>query len=292
MDLCSAFTLYMQRSQTLSENTLASYNQDISLFMRYIGAEDAVLLSVTQADIEGYIASLRDAGRATTTISRAVASLKKFYRYLYETGLMDQNPTLGLEAPRVERKLPNVLTTAQVVKLLNQPKCTDLKGYRDKAMLELMYATGLKVSEMIALNVSDVDYKEGSLRCASGAHPRMVPMGKVSGDAVRAYLEHARPMLVQEQKQTVLFLNLSGAPLTRQGFWKIVKHYIEAAGISDDVTPQTLRHSFAVHLLQNGADLTSVGEMLGHSGAPSTQVYYKIMKNNVKQAYKKAHPRA
>jgi integrase/recombinase XerD len=202
------------------------------------------------------------------------------------------DPTEELESPKVEKKLPQILSTKEVELLLDQPKCDDLKGYRDKAMLELLYATGIRVSELICLNVVDINVDMGFIKCNKGTRERMIPIGSLSIQAVNEYMAKSRNLLIQRSDETALFVNVNGRRLTMQGFWKIIKQYKNLAKINKDITPHTLRHSFAAHLLENGADLRSIQEMLGHSDISSTQVYAQIAKNRIKEVYKKTHPRA
>lgn len=286
------YRLYLS-GQSLSENTLTSYVKDLSAFCKYTGAKKASsVIGTTRKTINNYIDSMKELGKANSTISRNIASLRKFFMYLVEIGSIKSNPASSVQVPRVEKKLPEGLTTREVVKLLKQPKCNDLKGYRDKAMLELLYATGIKVSELISLTVRDVDIRGEMLSSGEGKHRRYIPIGKEAAEAVENYLKKARPLLVSETGAKTLFVNCSGAPLTRQGFWKILRKYARSAGIETCINAQTLRNSFAIHLLQNGADIGSVSEMLGHNDVLTTRVYSKVLKDNIKKVYKKAHPRA
>ena len=281
------------KTQELSENTLSSYIHDISAFGVFIGAKSGnKILTVNKKKIDEYVDELKGSNRANSTISRNVAALRRFYRFLQLQGKVKSNPALKIEIPRVEKKLPEVLTAREMVKLLNQPKCTDLKGYRDKAMLELMYATGIKVSEIINLSVRDVDIHGGMICCNTKNHERFIPLGRAASDALSDYIKKARPLLIKGNNVKTLFVNCSGEGLTRQGFWKILRGYAQAAGIKTEINAQTLRNSFAVHLLQNGADISAVSEMLGHGDVVSTKIYDKVLKNNIKKIYKKAHPRA
>lgn len=283
---------YLQK-QKFSENTLNSYMSDTEKFFTYLKENKArSVLSVKKTTVDNYIEYLKDAGMANSTISRTAASLRKFYQYLVSIDKIKQNPLNGVEVPRVKKKIPEALTTREIVKLLNQPKTTDLKGIRDKAMLELLYATGIKVSEIIGLNVRDVDVKGGMLSCSGNRSERYIPIGKEASDALDNYLKKARSLMVKDSKVKNLFVNCSGTPLTRQGFWKILRGYAESAGIKTEINSQTLRNSFAVHLLENGADINAVSEMLGHNDVVTTRVYNQVLKNNIKKIYKKAHPRA
>ena len=280
------------REQKLSENTLSSYLSDLDAFLIYL-KENKVknVLTIKRMTAEAYIEHMKDMGKANSSISRTVASLKKFYSYLVSKEKVKQNPLLGVEVPRVKKKIPEALTTREMVKLLNQPKPTDLKGIRDKAMLELLYATGIKVSELITLNLRDIDLKGGMLSLSS-RNERYIPIGNEAVDALENYIKKARNYMIKDSKVKNLFVNCSGAPLTRQGFWKILRGYAESAGIKTEINSQTLRNSFAVHLLQNGADINAVSEMLGHNDVVTTRVYNQVLKDNIKKIYKKAHPRA
>jgi integrase/recombinase XerD len=239
-----------------------------------------------------YLLHLQKKGRATSTISRNLASIRSFYQYISKSKIIDHDPTTELESPKVEKKLPQILSTQEVELLLEQPKCVDLKGYRDKAMLELLYATGIRVSELISLDVLDINLEMGFIKCNKGSRERMIPVGSMSIAALHDYLNKSRSLLIQTNEEKALFVNINGRRLTRQGFWKIIKQYKNLAKINKDITPHTLRHSFAAHLLENGADLRSIQEMLGHSDISSTQVYAQIAKNKIKEIYKKTHPRA
>lgn len=280
------------RSEKLSENTCASYLRDLDAFFLYLKENRKNVLTVKRITIDAYIDSLKTMGRANSTISRTTAALRKFYQCMLLKEHVKVNPVTGVEVPRVKKKIPEALTTREVVKLLNQPKCTDLKGIRDKAMLELLYATGMKVSELIGLNVRDIDIRGGMVNCNTGKNERYIPIGNVASDALESYLKTARPYMVRDSKVKNLFVNYTGAPLTRQGFWKILRGYAESAGIKAEINAQTLRNSFAVHLLQNGADINAVSEMLGHNDVVTTRVYNQVLKSNIKKIYKKAHPRA
>ena len=207
-------------------------------------------------------------------------------------GLADQNPAKGVAPAKVERKLPQVLTGKEVELFLEQPECTDLKGYRDRAMLELLYATGIRVSELIALDLSDLNLPGGVLKCRSKGKERMIPLYPAAIRALQEYVHNIRPQLVEDPDEPALFVNMSGERMSRQGFWKLIKYYQEKAGIQKDITPHTLRHSFAAHLLENGADLRSIQEMLGHADISSTQIYSRLLNQKLKDVYQKAHPRA
>ncbi len=291
-NLVESFLDFLQKDKKLSDNTLQSYNRDIKLYCNYLDAEKLNPLKMSEADITKYLDSLKEKGKAVSTVSRNMASIRSFYQYLYKTKVITEDPSVNLESPKIERKLPKVLTSAQVELLLDQPKSVDLKGYRDKAMLELVYATGIRVTELISLNVGDINLDSGYIKCAGKAKERIIPIGTLAVNALREYMEKSRAILLKDDEDQALFVNVNGHRLTRQGFWKIIKQYKEQANIDVDITPHTLRHSFAVHLLENGAELRAIQEMLGHSDISSTQVYAQIGQNRIKDVYMKSHPRA
>lgn len=275
-----------------SENTVSSYMRDLKQFAGYL-QELNIAIEIADHDVvNGYISQLIDKGKSSATVSRCLASLKSLYTYMISRGIRDGNPVNGIHVEKAEKKLPQILTGKEVELLLEQPKCTDLKGYRDKAMLELLYATGIRVSELINLDVSDVNLPGGFIKCGSSGKIRIIPLYPAAIKALADYIETVRPKMVADADEDSLFVNVSGERMSRQGFWKIIKHYQEKAQIDKDITPHTLRHSFAAHLLENGADLRSIQEMLGHSDISSTQVYAQLVKQNLKSVYNKYHPRA
>ncbi len=291
--LVQKFINFLERDKRLSLNTLQSYRRDIEQYITYLEGINLHNISNTnKTTVIAYLLHLQKKGRATSTISRNLASIRSFYQYAAKNKILDLDPTAELESPKVEKKLPQILSTQEVELLLEQPKCVDLKGYRDKAMLELLYATGIRVSELISLNLSDVNAEMGFIKCNKGTRERMIPIGSIAVNALQEYLTKSRPLLIQKSDEKALFVNINGKRLTRQGFWKIIKQYKNQAKINKDITPHTLRHSFAAHLLENGADLRSIQEMLGHSDISSTQIYAQIAKNKIKEIYKKTHPRA
>ncbi len=292
-DLVLKFLTFLEKDKRLSLNTLQSYRRDIEQYITYLNDIKIQNISNTnKTTVIAYLLHLQKKGRATSTISRNLASIRSFYQYLTKNGVIGSDPTEELESPKVEKKLPQILSTKEVELLLDQPKCDDLKGFRDKAMLELLYATGIRVSELICLDVADVNLDMGFIKCNKGSRERMIPIGSLSIQALNEYLAKSRNLLIQRSDEKALFVNVNGKRLTRQGFWKIIKQYKNQAKINKDITPHTLRHSFAAHLLENGADLRSIQEMLGHSDISSTQVYAQIAKNRIKEVYKKTHPRA
>jgi len=291
--LVQKFINFLERDKGLSLNTLQSYRRDIEQYLSYLNSINLKNVSGTnKTTIIAYLLHLKKIGRATSTISRNLASIRSFYQYIAKNKLIEQDPTAELESPKVEKKLPQILSTSEVELLLEQPKCIDLKGYRDKAMLELLYATGIRVSELISLDIADINLEAGFISCCKGNRERAIPIGSVAIASLMEYLSKARGLLVQNENEKALFVNVNGKRLTRQGFWKIIKQYKNLANINKDITPHTLRHSFAAHLLENGADLRSLQEMLGHSDISSTQIYTQITKNRIKEVYKKTHPRA
>ena len=293
VNLVAAYESFLLNMKHASANTVASYMRDVRQFSAYL--QDVEELPFEQCDrgcICRYVQHLLNNGKSPATVSRSMASLKSFYRFCVDDGLMPENPVHNIPQPKAEKKLPQILTGREVELLLEQPKCIDAKGYRDKAMLELLYATGMRVSEMIALNVSDVSLVGGFVKCEHHDKLRIIPIYPAAVKALSSYLTDIRPKMVADPNETALFVNFSGERMTRQGFWKIIKHYQETAQIDKDITPHTLRHSFAAHLLENGADLHSLQEMLGHSDISSTQIYTQVIKQNLKSVYNKYHPRA
>jgi tyrosine recombinase XerD len=292
-ELVQSFVSFLENDKRLSLNTLQSYRRDIEQYVAYLDSINIHSLSITnKTTVITYLLYLQKKGRATSTISRNLASIRSFYQYSSKMGIIEADPTTDLESPKVEKKLPQILSTQEVELLLEQPKCVDLKGYRDKAMLELLYATGIRVSELISLNISDINMDMAFIRCNKGTRERMIPIGTMAINALIEYFGKARNFLIQSVDEKAAFVNVNGKRLTRQGFWKIIKQYKNQAKINKDITPHTLRHSFAAHLLENGADLRSIQEMLGHSDISSTQIYAQIAKNKIKEVYKKTHPRA
>ena len=292
-ELISGFEEFLKNSKSASANTLSSYIRDIVKFSDYLKAHSGV--SLAQADkeaVEGYVQWLKNQGRMPATVSRSVASLRCFYRYLISEGKIKDNPAREVTTEKTVKKLPEILTGKEVELFLEQPECTDMKGYRDRAMLETLYATGMRVSELISLNVEDVNLPAGFVRCSSRGKERAIPLYPTAVKAISEYLNGVRPQMIASPNETALFVNMSGERMSRQGFWKVIKHYQEKAGIKKDITPHTLRHSFAAHLLENGADIHALQEMLGHADITSTQIYTQLVKKQLKDVYNKAHPRA
>lgn len=291
-ELLSVYEDFLKTEKRASANTVSSYLRDIHQFAAAMESKGVDLVQVVTREVEEYANSLIKRGKSPATVTRSVASIKSFYTCLMEKGYVSGNPAKGVAPAKVERKLPQVLTSKEVELFLEQPECTDLKGFRDRAMLELLYATGIRVSELIELDVDDLNLPGGVLKCFSKGKERIIPLYPTAIRALGEYINNVRPQLVDSADETALFVNMSGERMSRQGFWKLIKHYQEKAGIQKDITPHTLRHSFAAHLLENGADLRSIQEMLGHADISSTQIYSKLINQKIKDVYKKAHPRA
>ena len=286
------FLDFLKNDKKLSDNTLQSYRRDIEQYEKYVNENQINYLKATDETIVGYMDYLRKEDKKESTISRNLASTRSFYQFLIRSKKIKKDPTMTIESPKVEKRVPSILTSKEVELLLDQPKDVDLKGTRDKAMLEFAYATGMRVTEMISLNLDDVRLDEGYVVCRGKNKSRNFPLGSMSLKALKEYIEEARPYLIKNEDEEALFVNVNGTRLTRQGFWKIVKFYKEQAHINKEITPHILRHSFATHLLQNGADLKAIQTMLGHSDISSTQVYMQVQDAGIKNEYKKAHPRA
>ena len=292
-DYIADYRTWLQEEKHASDNTLSSYLRDINQFKTWLlGAGSPDLRRVKKDTINEYMLYLSGAGKSPATITRCTASLKSFYAYMLGRGAVKTNPAKNVAALKVERKCPEILTSKEVELFLEQPKCVDEKGYRDHAILELLYATGIRVSELIGLDVGDVNLAGGFIRCRSKTRERIIPLYRTAIKALRDYITDIRPRIISGPDEQALFVNMNGGRMSRQGFWKIIKYYQEKAEISKDITPHTLRHSFAVHLLENGADLRSIQEMLGHADISSTQIYAHIIKKHLKDVYQKAHPRA
>ena len=286
------FLEFIRDEKRLSDNTLQSYKRDIVQYMQYIDNNRLNFYKVNEEDIKKYFEHLKELNKKPSTISRNLASIRAFYQFLKRSKKIKKDPTEEIQAPKIEKKVPNILTSKEVELLLEQPKNVDLKGIRDKAMLEFAYATGMRVTEIISLDVEDVNLDDGYVKCKSAGKERVIPLGSMALKALREYMEKARPVMIKDEDNTALFVNVNGRRLTRQGFWKIVKYYKEQAHIAKDITPHVLRHSFATHLLQNGAELKAIQTMLGHSDISSTQVYMQFQDESLRGIYAKAHPRA
>lgn len=283
---------YLTDEKHASANTISSYMRDLRQFASYTGERQLELTDVTETRVSTYLDFLSGQGKSPATVSRSLASIKGFYHYLVSKGSMEENPAAHVASVKSEKKLPQVLTGKEVERLLAQPKCTDMKGYRDKAMLELLYATGIRVTELISLNLTDVNLAGSFIHCESKGKERIIPLYPAAVDALAVYMQNIRPKMIADINEQALFVNMNGDRMSRQGFWKIVKSYQEKAHIDKDITPHTLRHSFAAHLLENGADLHSIQEMMGHSDISSTQVYAQLVKQQLKSVYNKSHPKS
>ncbi len=292
-DHIAEYTRYLTEERHSSANTIASYVRDVTQFVGYLCETERVeVLDCRQEHMDHYVVYMSSKGKSASSIARCIASLKSFYGFLMDSGVVNSNPARNITPVRAERKFPQILTGKEVELFLEQPECVDAKGYRDHAMLELLYATGIRVSELINLDVDDLNLSAGFLRCSSRGKERIIPLYAGAVKALGDYLKNIRPQIVFEPDETALFVNMNGERMSRQGFWKIIKHYQEKAEIKKEITPHTLRHSFAAHLLENGADLHSLQEMLGHADISSTQVYSHLVKQKLQDVYHKAHPRA
>ena len=292
-DFIAAYRDYLTEEKHASANTLSSYIRDLTQFQSWLitnGTAD--LRKVKKETINEYLLHMNHSGKSPATVTRSTASIKSFYSYMVQSGAVKTNPAKAVTAMKVERKYPEILTNREVELFLEQPKCVDEKGFRDHAMLELLYATGIRVSELIGLNVGDINLSAGFIRCRSKDKERIVPLYPAAVKALEDYVKDIRPRIIADENEQALFVNMNGERMSRQGFWKIIKYYQEKAGIEKDITPHTLRHSFAVHLLENGADLRSIQEMLGHADISSTQIYAQIVKQRLQDIYHKAHPLA
>ena len=286
------FFKFVENEKKVSENTLQSYKRDLKQYKNYLEQNGKNYNKIEEKEIKDYIDYLQSVGKKPSTISRCIASIRSFYQYELKNKKVKQDPTDNIQSPKIEKRIPSVLTSNEVALLLEQPSNVDLKGIRDKAMLEFAYATGMRVTEIISLNIEDVNIEEGFVVCTSGNKKRNIPLGTMALKALKEYIKNARDIIIKNDKETALFVNVNGKRLTRQGFWKIIKYYKEQAHITKEITPHVLRHSFATHLLQNGADLKAIQTMLGHSDISSTQVYMQFQDESLKKVYKNAHPRA
>ena len=292
-EVIEMFERYLTEDKKASANTLSSYLRDIRQLAEYLDNQtEHGLIDADAEDLGEYIAMLRGNGKSVATVSRSIASIKCLYSHLFIKQRITVNPAQGLIPDKNTQKLPEILTSKEVELLLDQPECIDPKGYRDKAMLELLYATGIRVTELIDLDISDVNLTAGVVRCRSRDKERFIPMYPKAVKALEDYINLVRPQMIALPDEESLFVNVSGERMSRQGFWKIMKYYQKKAHIDKDITPHTLRHSFAAHLLENGADIHAIQEMLGHADISSTQIYSQLVKKQLKDVYNKAHPRA
>ena len=293
LDLIGAYENYLAKVKQASANTVASYMRDIRQFAGWLTQTELVdVVDASQLNISAYLSHLEQEGRSGATVSRSLASLKNFYSYVVSSGFLEKTPVTEIRIDRGEKKLPQILTGREIELLLQQPVCVDAKGIRDKAMLEVMYATGIRVTELIQLDVEDVNLELGTIKCNGAKKSRSIPLYPGALKALAAYLKDVRRGMLADLNETALFVNVAGVRMSRQGFWKILKHYQATAHIEKEITPHTLRHSFAVHLLENGADLGSLQELMGHSDISSTQMYTHMIDQKLKSVYEKCHPKA
>ncbi len=287
------FSQYLSTTKKCSKNTLDAYNRDVSQFISYCSQNNIVNVKDISAElISNYIDYLTFVGKSDATRNRIIASMHAYFSFLLLKGLVEEDVTKGIKGPKTARKIPDVLDSKEIMLLLSQPNGNDFKSIRDKAMLELIYATGIKVSELITLKLSDVNLQVGIIHTHNSKHERIVPIYPIANKHLTEYCTIARPAIVQSSNEELLFTNMNGQPMSRQGFWKIIKHYAEKADIKKEITPHTLRHSFAAHLLENGAQLKDIKDMLGHADISSTQIYAQLVKNKYVQSYAKFHPLA
>jgi len=292
-DYLAGYQSYLEQEKQASPNTLSSYMRDLNQFAAWLSTHHpGDLCAVGQDTVAEYVSWMTGKGKSAATVTRSIASIKSFYLYLQGQGKVVSNPAKGVATRKVERRFPDILTSREVELFLEQPQCVDAKGYRDHAMLELLYATGIRVSELISLDVGNVSLSAGFIRCVGKGKERIIPLYPAAVKALSDYIRDVRPQIIADPEEKALFVNMNGERMSRQGFWKLVKHYQETAQIDKEITPHTLRHSFAVHLLENGADLRSIQEMLGHADISSTQIYTHVVKKQLKDVYKRAHPRA
>lgn len=287
------FFNYLTNEKKASVSTVESYDRDLHTYLVFLSNEKIDnLLGVNRETVERFLDGLLKQGRAASTVARNLSSVRSMYRYFAQTGSLEKDPTDGVHVDRGQKKAPQILTNLEVELLLEQPKPLDSKGCRDRAMLELLYATGLRVSELIALNVDDVNLSEKCLYCGAAGHERRIPVYDAAISFLSDYLKKARPYLVYRPDETALFVNCNGSRFSRQGFWKLIRRYRDAAGLKKEITPKSLRQSFAVHLLENGADVRSMQQLLGHKNTSTTQEYAKMAKERIRDVYHRTHPRA
>lgn len=289
----NSFENYLKNSKEVSSNTLESYLRDVNAFISFESSQGiSELAGVSAESIERYVATMKSEHKSNATITRSIASLRSFFQFLVLGGYTVTNPARSIKLEKVEKRLPSILSNQEIDLLIKSPNSNEPKGCRDKAMLELLYATGIRVSELVSLNIQDINLNVGILNCHNGRASRIIPIYQEAQKALGEYIYRVRIAIVPDNDVEALFINLNGSRLTRQGFWKIIKTYAEKANIKTEITPHTLRHSFAAHLLENGAQLKDIKEMLGHADISSTQVYAQIMKNKFKDVYNRCHPRA
>ncbi len=268
------------KARQASQNTIASYERDVIQFDEYFEAQGKKIFDLTKDDMQEYIAHLTKEGKSNSTISRSTASIKSLYRYLISKNLVEDNIAENVEAPKVSRKEPMILTSSEIELLLEQPDLSELKGQRDKAMLELLYATGIRVTELISLKTDDVNLSSGYIKVKKRNNERHIPLGNHCLKCLKEYMNKVRPLLIRTEEEKTLFINTNGQKMTRQGYWKILKQYSEQAKINKEITPHTIRHSFAIHMLENGAEIKTVQELLGHTDIASTMMYSQMLNMN------------
>ena len=287
-----AYVRYLHDVKKTSYNTEMSYQRDLNKMHKYL-QENGIkkIAHITEDVLEGYVAYLKEHNFANATMSRHIAAMKGWFLFMVKEGMVEEDVAGNLKAPKIEKKAPDILKMEEVVKLLEEPKGSNPKELRDKAMLELLYATGIRVTELISLTTAQLNMQMNYIICNDGHKDRIIPFGIKARDALLNYLEYSRSVMLHNPKSDILFVNCSGQSMSRQGFWKLIKHYALKAGITADITPHTLRHSFAAHLVENGADLKSIQEMMGHSDISTTQIYANLNQNKLRDVYSKAHPR-
>ena len=271
------FASYLVTEKNSSENTCQSYLRDVRQLANYLIKKEGSFETVNEKTLQDYIGHQKESGKSTATLSRNIASFKAFFKYLSNAGIITENPADNLTTERIEHSLPQVLSREEVDLLLQQPHCIDLKGYRDKAMLEVLYATGIRVSELLALKVGDIDFEDGAVICCNHKQSRRIPLSQEAIKALKEYTIFIRKQMIRREEDETLFVNVNGDPMSRQGFWKIIKFYQEKAGIQKNITPHTLRHSFAAHLVASGADIHSVQKVMGHSDVSTTHLYAQML---------------
>ena len=290
-DLADQYINYLRVERGLADNTVQAYSQDLNRFFQFLETHSLSPLKVTQNRISEYVSMIGNELSARS-VARNVSAVKMFFRFLAAEGKIERSPARLLESQRLSRRLPGTLTPREVERLISQPDLSNPKGQRDRAMLEILYATGLRVSELVSLELLSINLEAGYLRTlGKGSKERVVPMGEKAIMAVKEYLSSGRPDLTKGNNSSYLFTNLRGRPMTRQGFWKIIKKYGSQAGIKKNITPHILRHSFASHLLEGGADLRAVQVMLGHADISTTQIYTHVTRERLRELHKKCHPR-
>ena len=293
LDLIQAYENYLSKVKHASENTITSYMRDILQFSQWLSATEGIdVIDASQVNFGDYLQHQEAEGRSGATMSRCLASLKNFYLYLVSSGFLEKTPVTDIHVDRGEKKLPQILTGREIELLLAQPVCVDAKGYRDKAMLEVLYATGMRVTELISLDIDDINLDLGIIKCNGAKKSRAIPLYPMALRALSIYVREVRESMISAPNESALFVNINGNRMSRQGFWKILKHYQDTAHIDKEITPHTLRHSFAVHLLENGADVGSLQELMGHCDISSTQMYTQMVNQKLKSVYEKCHPKA